>query len=243
MNLIIDIGNTKQKFAVVDQDTIMYLKSSSKIKITEINQIFEKYPIKKALVSNVVNNEDVKDLLMAISEKTLLVNFSEITNISVINTYKTPETLGNDRLAVAVGSRVVFSGENTLIIQIGTCITYDFVDKNSEYQGGSISPGMMMRLKALHHFTKKLPLVPFREFGELIGKSTEESILSGVIQGVSSEIDGIIDKYKSTNHDLRIIMTGGGAKNFEKLLKNKIFAIPNLVIIGLNHLLEIHEPK
>ena len=243
MNLIIDIGNTKQKMAVMDHDTIVFHTSCSKIKLSKLSELFSTYPIKKGIISNVRTKEDVLDITNFISSKIPFYNFNEILNFPIKNNYQTPETLGNDRLAVAVGSRVLFNNENTLIIQIGTCITYDFVDENSIYFGGSISPGVQMRLKALQYFTKKLPLISFREFNNLIGSSTEESILSGVIQGVSSEIDGIVEKYASKFSNLRIIMTGGGIKNFDKLLKNKIFAIPNLVIIGLNHLLEIHESK
>ncbi len=243
MNLIIDIGNTKQKIAIIDNETIVFYSSYSKIKLSQLSELFSMYPIKKGIISNVRSKEDVYDITNFISSKIPFFNFNEIFNFPVKNNYKTPETLGNDRLAVAVGSRVLFNNENTLIIQIGTCITYDFVDKYAVYHGGAISPGVTIRLKSLHHFTKNLPLISCRDYFELIGKSTEESILSGVNQGIISEIDGIIEKYKSIYNDLRIIMTGGGANNFDKLLKNKIFAIPNLVIIGLNHLLEIHESK
>lgn len=241
MNLIIDIGNTKQKLALVKNNRIISIISVPKIEKTILEEIFLEHKIEKAIISNVRNEEQILTLLEIISEHTKVVKFRDLKKFPIINAYQTPESLGTDRLAVAAGSQIYAKGSNVLVIQIGTCITYEFIDKNSVYYGGAISPGTLMRFESLHHFTGKLPLVEYREISNITGKNTQDSILSGVLFGIIFEIDGNIEKYKKSYPDLRIIMTGGGAKYFDKLLKNEIFAIPNLVIIGLNHLLEMHE--
>lgn len=241
MNLIIDIGNTKQKLALVKNNRIISIISVPKIEKTILEEIFLEHKIEKAIISNVRNEEQILTLLEIISKHTKVVKFQDLKKFPIINAYQTPESLGTDRLAVSAGSQIYAKGNNVLVIQIGTCITYEFIDKNAIYHGGAISPGTLMRFKSLHHHTGNLPLVKYQEISEITGKNTEESILSGVLFGIVSEIDGNIEKYKNKYPDLRIIMTGGGAKYFDKLLKNEIFAVPNLVIIGLNYLLEIHE--
>lgn len=241
MNLIIDIGNTKQKLALVKNNRIISIISVPKIEKTILEEIFLEHKIEKAIISNVRNEEQILTLLEIISKHTKVVKFQDLKKFPIINAYQTPESLGTDRLAVSAGSQIYAKGNNVLVIQIGTCITYEFIDKNAIYHGGAISPGTLMRFKSLHHHTGNLPLVKYQEISEITGKNTEESILSGVLFGIVSEIDGNIEKYKKSYPDLRIIMTGGGAKYFDKLLKNEIFAVPNLVIIGLNYLLEIHE--
>lgn len=241
MNLIIDIGNTKQKLALVNNNNIVSIISAPKIKEEVLKKMFSDYKIEKAIISNVRKEEQISTLLEIVSQHTKMVKFQDLRNFPIINKYQTPDSLGTDRLAVSAGSQIYAKGNNVLVIQIGTCITYEFIDKNAIYHGGAISPGTLMRFKSLHHHTGNLPLVKYQEISEITGKNTEESILSGVLFGIVSEIDGNIEKYKNKYPDLRIIMTGGGAKYFDKLLKNEIFAVPNLVIIGLNYLLEIHE--
>jgi len=241
MNLIIDIGNTKQKLALVKNNSIISIVSVPKIEKAMLEEIFLKHKIKKAIVSNVRKENEITDLLDFLLQHTKVVKFQSLTKFPIQNAYQTPDSLGTDRFAVAAGSQLYAKGSDVLVIQVGTCITYEFIDKNSVYYGGAISPGAFMRFESMHRFTGKLPLVEYREISNITGKNTEESILSGVLFGIVSEIDGNIEKYKKTYPDLRIIMTGGGAKYFDKLLKNEIFAVPNLVIIGLNYLLEIHE--
>lgn len=241
MNLIIDIGNTKQKLALVKNNSIISIISAPKIKEEVLEKTFLEHKIEKAIISNVRKKEQVSSLLEIISQHIKLVKYQDLKDFPIKNAYKTPNSLGTDRLAAAVGSQVFAKGSNVLVIQVGTCITYEFIDKNSIYHGGAISPGTLMRFKSLNHYTGNLPLIKYQEISDIIGKNTEESILSGVLFGIISEIDGNIEKYKNKYPDLRIIMTGGGAKYFEKLLKNEIFAVPNLVIIGLNYLLEMHE--
>ncbi|UII28675.1 type III pantothenate kinase [Fulvivirga maritima] len=151
--------------------------------------------------------------------------------------YKTPQTLGRDRVAGVAGGQYIFPNANTLVIDLGTCITYDIIDAKNVYHGGGISPGLKMRFKSLHNFTAKLPLIePTNDF-ELIGQSTKESILSGVINGMISEIDGIIRMYTDKFAHLQIIMCGGDAKFFENRIKANIFVAPELVLTGLNRIL------
>ena len=241
MNLIIDIGNTKQKLALIENEKIISFFSVAKIQIEFLKKILSEHIIKKAIISNVRKDDSVLGIKELLSKHVKIIEFQDFTNFPIQNAYKTPTTLGSDRFSAAVGSQRYSKGLDCLVIQIGTCITYEFIDKNAIYYGGAISPGPMMRFKALHHFTGKLPLVKYKEINNIIGQSTEDSILSGVLFGIASEIDGNIQKYKTLYPDLRIIMTGGGAKYFDKLLKNQIFAVPNLVIIGLNYLLDLHE--
>jgi type III pantothenate kinase len=151
--------------------------------------------------------------------------------------YKTPATLGVDRLAAACGARALFPLQHCLTIDAGTCVTFDFIDMDGNYYGGAISPGMNMRFQALHTFTARLPLVSPAGEANLIGDSTESSIRSGVINGLAAEIDGIIHQYQLKFEGLRAILCGGDALFFENKLKASIFASPELVLVGLNSIL------
>jgi type III pantothenate kinase len=157
------------------------------------------------------------------------------------NDYLTPETLGYDRIALVSAAASQFPDKNVLVIDVGTCITYDFLNSEGHYKGGSISPGIDMRYKALNHFTEKLPLLDANTPQSLTGNSTQTSIHSGVINGVAFEIDGIIDAYKQENQDLTVILTGGNAHFLRDRLKNTIFANPNFLLEGLNFLLEQNQ--
>jgi len=151
--------------------------------------------------------------------------------------YKTPQTLGADRRASVVGANFLYKNRNNLIVDLGTCITYDLIDYVGTYHGGGISPGVEMRLKAMHKFTSKLPVVSAKGSPELIGKTTKECMASGAINGTIAELDGIISQYKQFFEDLNIIFCGGGAIFFETKIKDHIFAVPNLVLVGLNQIL------
>jgi type III pantothenate kinase len=145
--------------------------------------------------------------------------------------------LGADRIALVAGAIEIYDKQNVLVIDAGTCITYDFITAKNEYLGGGISPGMGIRFRSLNTFTQKLPLIEYREEFQLIGKNTENSILSGVLNGVICEIDGIIEKYKENFGELQIILSGGNTIFFDKRLKNNIFAFPKLLLYGLNSIL------
>jgi type III pantothenate kinase len=151
--------------------------------------------------------------------------------------YATPETLGVDRIAAACGAIALFPGKNCLAIDAGTCITYDFIDHAGNYWGGGISPGIEMRLKAMHTFTTRLPLVKVNQQASLIGNSTESCLQSGALFGVLGEIEGIIQKYDQNYQELKVIICGGDISLFENQLKPTIFAAPDLVLMGLNRIL------
>ncbi|WP_439132866.1 type III pantothenate kinase, partial [Polaribacter sp.] len=181
----------------------------------------------------------------SISEKTLekIAHLVPLTRVSAEmklpfkNLYSTPKTLGVDRLALVFAAVLKYPNQNILIIDSGTCITYDFVNKQRKYFGGAISPGIEMRYKALHHYTAKLPLLEIKQPTNFTGDSTIESIHSGVVNGVLQEIKGIIEQYKNKYLDLTVVLTGGDANFLSKQLKSSIFANQNFLLEGLNKIL------
>jgi type III pantothenate kinase len=174
-------------------------------------------------------------------------NFSALaydTLIPLSLKYKTPKTLGLDRIAASVGALTLFEESNLLVMDMGTCVTFDFISKKKDYLGGAIAPGIQMRLKALHHFTGKLPMVRLGEKKVVeIGKTTEESILSGVYWGMKHEIEGTISRYIQQYEDLKVVITGGDIKLFDFEPKNRIFADEFLVLKGLNEIAMYNEIK
>ena len=249
MKLIIDYGNTLVKIALFQKSSIISIKSYESLSVEQLRQLLNEIDykndtslsIKNAIVSSVINYpETVKSYL---KQQFNLLELNTHTPLPIKIHYKTQETLGNDRIALAVAGSQLYPKKDILIIDAGTCITYDFVNKNKDYLGGGISPGIHMRFKALNTFTDKLPLVIPTDNSELIGNSTIESILSGVMNGIYSEIDGIIDKYKLNFPGIEIILTGGDIIYFDKKLKNNIFANSNLVLKGLNMILDYNVGK
>lgn len=242
-NLILDFGNTLFKAAVFDQGNLIHKFSGEKLQKKDLIALKKKFPkLKKAIYATVIDlDQDLKDYLNAVFQT---LELDHHTAIPIQNKYKTPETLGKDRLAAAVGAALLYPNKNLLIIDAGSSITYEVVTYDGLYLGGSISPGISMRFKSLHHFTGKLPLIaPSDSNTKLIGQNTEDALLSGVLNGVLAEVDGIIDRYKTGISDLLVIFTGGDLKHFDKNLKNNIFAAENLVLQGLNFILEYNDNK
>jgi type III pantothenate kinase len=236
MNLVVDYGNTSAKVAIFDHQQLLE-KHTFKV-IDELQQFLQKSSADRFIISSV--NADANHISgWAIHAKQKLI-LTHALSLPINILYSTPTTLGVDRIAGVCGARQLFPKEDCLVIDAGTCITYDFIDASGNYPGGSISPGMMMRFKSVHTFTAKLPLVNPIEQPELIGHSTETSIQSGVIHGLVAEIDGIIDRYQKKYPHLRVILCGGDAPFFENKLKASIFASPDLVLLGLNSVL-IHN--
>ena len=234
--LCIDFGNTRTKCAVFENDDIVFSEAFEKFTLAEVKKIFKKFPdISASIVCSVIKTP--KNIVAFLDDKTQLTELNHYTKIPLKNKYASPETLGKDRLAVSCGALSLFSKTNLLIINCGTCITYDFVNSKQEYLGGSISLGLEMRLKALHHFTQKLPFISKKEIKQLIGTDTSTSILTGVINGTVAELEGIIKNYEAKYSGLQIVITGGDADFLKKHLKNRIFAAPNLTLIGLNSIL------
>jgi type III pantothenate kinase len=239
MKLIIDIGNTRIKAALFEQKKL--ISAFYFVSIAEIidANLFSKNSISHCIIANVTSS--AKDLFANLNANCPIITFDTNLPVPLTIKYKTPATLGADRLACAVGASVLFNQQNVLIIDAGTCIKYDFVNADNEYIGGGISPGLEMRFKALQHFTARLPLLKIdNEFNQLIGSNTTESILSGVQMGAMAEVQGIIEGYQLKFPNLRIVFTGGDASFFEKQFKKPIFADQNLVLKGLNEILDFN---
>lgn len=195
--------------------------------------------IKNTIISSVSKSEELEDVLK--SKKLNYFHLSNETMIPIINNYTTPTTLGDDRLANVIGASVLFPNSNVLTIDCGTCIKFDSINKNNEYKGGAISPGLQMRFKALNNYTNGLPLVEAEKIDFLIGDSSKNSILSGVINGCIQEIEGVIKQYHSIYDNLTVILTGGDASFFDKELKSNIFVESKLTLIGLNEILHFNS--
>lgn len=242
MNLVIDVGNTRVKAAVFKEDTFVEVTVFQLSKIlSEIKKIKKKQGINQAIISNVASISN--DKLLKLQQIVPLLIVSSEIKIPFENKYKTPKTLGSDRIALVTAAVKHFPKKNVLVIDAGTCITFDFIDKNASYFGGAISPGIEMRFKALHFFTSKLPLLEKKELDFFIGQNTQESINSGVVNGVIQEIGGVIEQYELKYFDLTIVLTGGDTNFLSKQLKSSIFANPNFLLEGLNELLIFNNNK
>ncbi len=243
MNLIIDQGNTVSKLAVFNKGEIALRLTEPELNVSILKVILKEYPeISDCIISSVADySKDIPGFLKDNLNNLIILN-SE-TYLPIVNNYSTKETLGYDRIADAVGAFSIYPGNNVLIIDAGTAITIDLLTSKGEFYGGNISPGLDLRFRALNEFTKKLPLIEKVEVYPLLGKSTAEAILAGVINGAVFEMDGYIDILKSQYSDLKIILTGGDIKFFDKKLKNSIFAHSNLNLTGLNRILEYNVEK
>lgn len=238
--LVIDIGNTLQKFAVFSGKEMLDKETFSGFSENELKQWLVTYgPFSSIILSSVARPAPEYEKILAKAGRLLVLD--ENTRIPIKNLYETPETLGKDRLAAAIGAFALFPGKNVLSIDAGTCITYDFLTAGGEYSGGSISPGIRMRFRAMHEFTGRLPMMEPEDFGGLIGHNTGESLLSGVINGVCEEIKGIIGLYKEQYAEVITVITGGDHKFLHNKLKINIFAVPDLVLLGLNEILDCHD--
>jgi type III pantothenate kinase len=237
MNLAIDIGNTRVKTGLFVKGKLVKNNISDSFGLSALKSIFKENPeIDSSIVCSVKEYPlAVKSFLFSHSR---FIELNSKTPVPVKVAYKTPLTLGMDRLAAICGAYSICKSGNVLVVNAGTCITFDFMDNKKVYHGGSIAPGLDMRYKALHTFTGKLPLVNAdMKFKKLIGADTAESIKSGVQLGIASEVDGIIGQYQSKYKDLTIILTGGTMPWLLKSLKSKIKAEPFLVLTGLNVIL------
>jgi type III pantothenate kinase len=236
MNLVIDVGNTRVKVALYKESKLCYETIFLKKRIiSELKKIVKGFVIDRAIISSVASISN--SAMNKIENLVPLLKLDYKTKVPFKNKYKTPKTLGVDRIALVASAVVGFPNKNVLIIDAGTCIKYDFVDVNGIYSGGAIAPGIVMRYKALHNFTANLPLLKSDYPINLIGNSTENSIHSGVVNGVLFEINGIIEQYKQQNENLTIVLTGGDTNFLAKRLKNSIFANPNFLLEGLNIIL------
>jgi type III pantothenate kinase len=236
MNLTIDIGNTSVKTALFKRNTISKASIHSSFTLSTLKEIVsENNGIENVILCTVRDYPD--EWRSYLNTKFRLIELTEKTPLPIKNAYLTPATLGKDRLAAAIGANAIYQGKNVLSVTAGTCIIYDLVTKGV-YKGGAISPGLYMRFHALHTFTDKLPLVEAdTNYRNLVGRNTEESIRSGVQQGMIQEIEGTIKAYKAKYPDLQIIMSGGSLSWLRKSIKEKINPQPFLALKGLNVIL------
>lgn len=245
VNVVIDQGNTAVKYFLFYKDNIINSK------VGNLNENYDNFtffiaenglnPAETRIIYSSTSGYNSKILENKVKKFKNLIIFNHETKIPIKNLYKTPKTLGYDRLAGIIGANYLFPNQNILCIDMGTAITYDYVNSENQYIGGNISPGIEMRYKALNHFTEKLPLLSKSGMNKKIGQNTSEAITLGVENGVLNEIEGYITDFEQTYENNKIILTGGDCFFFEKRLKNYIFANPNLVPIGLNRILNYND--
>ncbi len=242
MNLIIDIGNTTAKLAAFDGDEPIGLVRTDNMTLEALPAFARKYKFERGIVSSVIGfTPQVEEMIHGLAFPVL--RFTPDTPIPLRNLYRTPRTLGADRLAAAVGAYARFPGRNLLIIDAGTCLTYEFVGGDGTYRGGNIAPGLQMRLKALHTFTARLPQVTPDGPAPAIGEDTETAIRAGVMQGIRFEIEGYIAHYREKDPTLLVFLTGGEDLYFDEQIKSSIFADKFIVPRGLNTILRYNNDK
>ena len=240
MNLVIDIGNTLVKMAVFQGDVLIKKKIILKLDfLKNLKELEQKYQKPDNVLLSSVSKTPLKWLQKLEEGSKLLILNQQLPQV-FNNLYLSSNTLGNDRIALVSAASKHFPDENVLVIDCGSCITYDFKNNKNEYLGGAISPGLEMRYKAMHNYTENLPLLDREEEIMLVGNTTNSCMHSGVIYGITFEIDGIIAAYQAQYKDLTIILTGGDAQFLCKRLKNSIFANSNFLLEGLNYILEFN---
>ncbi len=239
ITLCLDFGNTRLKCAVFNDSTYSETIVLEKDSVETINQLIEKYAPQNSILSSVIDhNPAIEEVL---DKKTNFHKLSYDSKLPFTSPVGKPQTIGADRLAMVVAAVDLFPRQHNLIIGLGSCITYNFVNKYHEFIGGSISPGMEMRFKALQHYTAKLPLVEADWNFPLLGYDTKTNIQSGVLLGMAKEMDGIIDAYKEKFTNFNVHLTGGDTAFFGSLLKNRVFADPFLIYKGLYAISEYNQ--
>ena len=237
MNLVVDFGNTLVKLAVFDKGELVAQRCMERLHPSVLEELLSEWPVRRAVVAS--TRGEVDDVAAMLRRRVdYLLEFTSQTSVPIGNAYLTPETLGRDRLAAAVGATVLYPGENVLIVDFGTAITFDFVSAEREFLGGNISPGAATRFRALHHFTRKLPLCELIDREVFMGRDTVSAIEGGVVNGIVYEVEGYIRDLERKYDGLRIIFTGGDSNFFAKRVKKPIFATYDLVAYGLNRILE-----
>ena len=241
MNLIIDAGNTSVKLAAFNQGRLLQQSQVPNNELLKaVDELIGMFPgIKHGIVASVSFLEE--DQLQTIASKIDLYIVDHQLKVPFTNQYTSQETLGADRIGLIAAAVLQYADQDTLVIDAGTCITYDMITAENIYLGGAISPGLHMRYQSLAHFTDRLPDLQPADFPDFIGNSTNNSIHSGVINGLCREIDGVIEQYQSRYEHLTVILTGGDAQFLSKRLKKAIFAHSNFLLEGLNFLLEYNK--
>lgn len=242
MNLVLDFGNTRIKAAIFEKNALreqFFFDSETDLRAA-LDELQSK--VQNCIIGSVTFLHEKSSELLNKKFRTLV--FKAETPIPIKNAYTTALTLGSDRLAASIGAWTLSPSQNVLVIDAGTCIKYNFVNRNNVYEGGAISPGLPMRLKAMNHFTAKLPLVEAdKNYNKLTGQNTQESMLAGALLGAACEVDGMIARYSEVYPDLRVYITGGDADYLCKQVKSRFFAHPTLLLQGLNTILNYNLEK
>ncbi|TLV01296.1 type III pantothenate kinase [Dyadobacter luticola] len=233
MNVVVDSGNTFSKIGWFEKGTL--IRYTTGLRFDELIAAIVSDIPQNVLFSSVSRTGE--EFRQALGLDLNILELNPETPIPISKKYDTPATLGADRVAACAGANLLFPDEDLIVIDMGTCITYDLIDRTATFQGGIISPGVRMRFNAMHSFTKRLPLVEPEKDPAFIGKSTFQAMQSGVMNGVLAEMQGIIERYRHKSPGMRVVLCGGDAAFFESSLKPPIFAVPELVLIGLNRIL------
>lgn len=233
MNLVVDAGNTFSKVGWFEGDELR--RHESRLTFPELLEVVRSASVERVIFSSV--SHEVEKIRELFQPNVPVLALSSQTPVPVVKEYDTPDTLGTDRIAAAVGAVEVFPNEDRLVIDMGTCNTYDFVDRAGCFQGGAISPGMRMRFRAMHSFTQRLPLVEPESAANLVGKSTRQSMLSGVMNGLAAELNGFVAAHRAISPNCRVVLCGGDAPYFANKFQLPVSVAPELVLIGLNRIL------
>lgn len=239
ISLCLDFGNTRQKVGVFKGRDFLKEINLPDTSLNSIEALLNEWSPEKIILSSVINHDPAIETFMA--GKTRFHRLNYTSQLPLTTPVGKPETIGADRLALVAAAVDLFPHSHNLVIGLGTCITYNFINNQHEFLGGSISPGMNMRFRAMHEQTALLPYIKAETQFPLIGYDTKTNLLSGVIWGMSKEIDGIIDEYALKYSNFNVLLTGGDMPFFVPHLKNRIFADPNLIFKGLYAISEFNN--
>ncbi|WP_373520546.1 type III pantothenate kinase [Aquiflexum sp.] len=232
-NFVIDIGNTRLKTALFEEGKVISEESFGDF--GTFLEASKSLQFQHAIISSVTYTKEQLGELLGFS----FLFLDKSTGLPITNKYATPETLGVDRKAAVIGARSIIENGPLLAVDLGSCITYDFLDESDNYMGGAISPGLQMRFRAMHQQTARLPIAELEsnKIPDFIGNTTVSCLRSGVYFGILNELNGFVQQYQEQYHDLKVIICGGDSKIFESLTKDHIFVIPNLILYGLDRIL------
>lgn len=244
VNICIDIGNSLIKLALFENNELKEMWKSPGLDVNKLSKLAVQFPLSKVIVSNV--RKDYREIINAIFTEKRILYLDAQAHTNVKNCYKTPETLGADRLALACGAAALFPQKNCLVISAGTCLTLELITSKAEYLGGLIAPGIEIKRRGLNHYTGKLPELTLEQLWKYMhyndfGTDTTGSLAYGIAKSTALEIEGWIAHFNTKYDNLQLILTGGDGPLLEHLIKYKIFAQPNLVLMGLNAILNCNE--
>ena len=237
--LCFDFGNTRRKVAVFKNEELNKIILLADDSEQTIQSLIEEYKPHKSILSSVIDHNPAIEYLLTAKSK--FHKLSHLTKLAFSTPVGKPQTIGADRLALTAAAVRYYPGRNNLVISLGSCITYNFINKYHELIGGAISAGLEMRLKSLNYYTAKLPLVEANDNVPLIGYDTATNILSGVVLGIAFEIDGFISEYNMKFNNFNVLLTGGDIVHLASHIKRKIFADPDLIFKGLYAISEVNN--